>query len=67
MDGATFEEKIGDNIQKGDGAKNFEAMVYVCACFQAVLGDKESVKCEKYSLILLPLIFTSNIYTYALG
>ena len=45
MDGAAFEEEIGDIIQKGGRARKFEAMGHGCACFQAVLGEKKIVKC----------------------
>ena len=45
VDGATFEEEIGNDIRKGDRARKFKAMEHECARFQAVLGAKESVKC----------------------
>ena len=40
VDGGAFEEEIGDDIQKGDWARKFEAMGHGCARFQAVLGTK---------------------------
>ena len=44
VDGAAFEEEIGDNIRKGGRVRKFEAMRHRCACFQAVLVEKYSVK-----------------------
>ena len=45
MDGATIEEEIGDDIQKGARARKFEATRHGRACFQVILGIKESIKC----------------------
>ena len=44
VDGATFEEEIGDDIWKGARARKFKAMGHGCYRFQAVLGSKERVK-----------------------
>ena len=45
VDGAALEEEIGDDIQKEDRARKFEAMIHGRARFQAIIGAKESIKC----------------------
>ena len=44
VDGDALEEEIGEYIWKGDRARNFEAMRYGRARFQAILGEKYSIK-----------------------